>query len=113
MGFWGDRSVLVTGAGGFVGSWLADALCNAGAAVTVVLRDDPVDGNFRLLGLDARTNIVRGDITDQALMDRSINEYDVDTCFHLAAQAIVGAANRAPASTFDSNIRGTWTVLEA
>jgi CDP-glucose 4,6-dehydratase len=113
MGDWSRRSVLVTGAGGFVGSWLAAALADAGASVTVVLRDEPVEGNFKLLGLGSRTNIVRGDITDQALMDRAINEYDIDSCFHLAAQAIVGAANRAPISTFDSNIRGTWTVLEA
>jgi CDP-glucose 4,6-dehydratase len=56
---------------------------------------------------------VRGSISDIALVERAINEYEVDTCFHLAAQAIVGAANRAPLSTFESNIAGTWTVLEA
>jgi CDP-glucose 4,6-dehydratase len=58
-------------------------------------------------------NVVRGSITDIALVERAVNEYEADTCFHLAAQAIVGAANRAPTSTFESNVRGTWVVLEA
>ncbi len=112
-GLWGRRSVLVTGAGGFVGSWLTQALVDRGAQVTVILRDEPVLSNFRILGLPARANVVRGSITDFPLVERAINEYEVDTCFHLAAQAIVGAANRSPLSTFESNIKGTWTVLEA
>ncbi|GAC1476542.1 MAG: GDP-mannose 4,6-dehydratase [Candidatus Dormibacteraceae bacterium] len=105
--------MLVTGAGGFVGSWLAKGLLDAGASVTVILRDEPGLSNFDLLGLASRANIVRGSITDIAVMERAVNEYEVDTCFHLAAQAIVGAANRAPISTFESNVKGTWVVLEA
>jgi CDP-glucose 4,6-dehydratase len=105
--------VLVTGAGGFVGSWLAKALLDAGASVTAILRDEPQLSNFDLLGLAPRVNVVRGSITDIALVERAVNEYEADTCFHLAAQAIVGAANRAPTSTFESNVRGTWVVLEA
>ena len=105
--------MLVTGGGGFVGSWLVEALVERGAAVTVILRDEPGLSNFRLLGLASQVNVVQGSITEYALVQRAVNEYDVDTCFHLAAQAIVGAANRSPLSTFESNIRGTWTVLEA
>ena len=111
--FWQARSVLVTGAAGFVGSWLTQALVERGAAVTVILRDEPGLNNFQLLGLASQVNVVRGSTTDYALVERTFNEYEVDTCFHLAAQAIVGAANRSPLSTFESNIRGAWTVLEA
>jgi CDP-glucose 4,6-dehydratase len=111
--FWPGKSVLVTGAGGFVGSWLAKALVERGAVVTAILRDEPRLTNFGLLGLAGHVNVVRGSIVDAATLERAINEYEVDTVYHLAAQAIVGAANRSPLSTFDSNVRGTWTVLEA
>ncbi len=105
--------MLVTGAGGFVGSWLAKALIDAGANVTVILRDQPDLSNFDLLGLQLQANVLRGSITDLALVERALNEYEVDSCFHLAAQAIVGPANRSPLSTLESNVKGTWVVLEA
>ena len=111
--FWQGRSVLITGAGGFVGSALAEDLVGAGAAVTAILRDRPAVPSPRLLAVIDQVNVVYGSITDYPTVERAINEYEVDTCFHLAAQAIVGAANRSPLSTFESNIRGTWTVLEA
>jgi CDP-glucose 4,6-dehydratase len=110
---WRHRNVLVTGAGGFVGSWLALALVERGARVHVLLRDQPALCNLRLLDLEQHVDIVHGSITDEATVQRVVNEHEVDTVFHLAAQAIVGAANRSPVSTFESNIRGTWTVLEA
>jgi len=110
---WRGRTVFVTGAGGFVGSWLANALVERGSEVTVILRDEPMLSNFRLLGLASRVNVVRGSITDYRLVERILNEYEVDTCFHLAAQAVVGIANRSPLATFESNIKGTWCVLEA
>jgi CDP-glucose 4,6-dehydratase len=113
VSFWRGKSVLVTGAGGFVGSWLANALADRGAIVTAILRDETPLANFDLLRLGERVSVVRGSITDIATVGRALNEYDVDTCFHLAAQAIVGSANRSPLSTWESNIRGTWTVLEA
>lgn len=112
-GAWRGRRALVTGAGGFVGSWLAAALVEAGADVTVVLRDRAASNALGLHGVDDRVNTVYGSISDHDLMERALNEHEVDSVFHLAAQAIVGAANRAPVSTFDSNIRGTWTLLEA
>jgi CDP-glucose 4,6-dehydratase len=111
--FWAGRSVLVTGAGGFVGSWLADALLGFGAGVTAIIRDRPTASNFKLLRLADRVNLVEGSIADQPLVERVLGEYQIDTCFHLAAQAIVGVANRAPASTFESNVKGTWSLLEA
>ncbi|MBI4561185.1 MAG: GDP-mannose 4,6-dehydratase [Candidatus Rokubacteria bacterium] len=113
MSAWRGRSVFVTGAGGFIGSWLAKALVEAGATVTCLLRDQPRISNFTLLGLEGRVNILRGRVEDGGLLARALNEYECDTCFHLAAQAVVGAANRAPLATFETNIKGTWTLLEA
>jgi CDP-glucose 4,6-dehydratase len=110
---WRGRNVLVTGAGGFVGSQLALRLVQLGADVTVILRDETATSNFELLGLGDHVAVVRGSITDYPIVERAINEGAIDTCFHLAAQAIVGIANRSPMSTFESNIRGTWTILEA
>lgn len=111
--FWDGRNVLVTGAGGFVASWLCKALVEAGASVVGVIRDSPAERLLALHGIRDRIGLVHGSTTNYELVERAINEYEIDTCFHLAAQAIVGAANRAPLSTFETNIKGTWNVLEA
>jgi CDP-glucose 4,6-dehydratase len=105
--------VLVTGGHGFLGSWLSKALLEAGAEVVTIRRDEPVLSSLELLGLDRDVATVRGDICQAGLVDRVLNEYDVESVFHLAAQAIVATANRSPISTFEANVRGTWTVLEA
>jgi len=112
-GFWSDRTVLVTGAGGFVGSWLAASLVHGGARVVTILRDSPGEALLQKQGIASDVVILQGSVTDYRLVERALNEYEVDTCFHLAAQAIVSAANRSPISTFEANIQGTWTVLEA
>lgn len=107
------RSVFVTGAYGLLGSWLVKALLEEGARVTVLRRDSVVNSALILEGSEAKVNVVHGDICDALLMDRVVNEYEVAVVFHLAAQTIVGTANTSPVSTFDTNIRGTWTLLEA
>jgi CDP-glucose 4,6-dehydratase len=107
------RSTFVTGAYGLLGSWLVRALLDGGARVTVLKRDETAVSALELEGLEARCAVVHGDCVDAPLMDRAIGEYEVDTVFHLAAQTIVGTAGRAPLSTFETNVRGTWTVLEA
>ena len=107
------RSVFVTGAYGLLGSWLVKALIEQGARTTVLKRDAVVRSALVVEGTERRVNVVHGDICDADLIERAVGEYQVDTVFHLAAQTIVGIANTAPLSTFETNIRGTWTVLEA
>ena len=107
------RSVLVTGAYGLLGSWLTKALLEQGARVTVLRRDDAPASALTLEGSEARCTVVRGDVRDLELLDRVLGEEEVDSVFHLAAQTIVGTAQRSPLSTWETNVRGTWVVLEA
>lgn len=111
--FWQNKSVFVTGANGFVGSWIVKSLLEKKAKVTVLIRDLTSKSNLKYMDVSDKVNTIVGTLSDPSLIDRIMNEYEVDTCFHLAAQAIVGAANRSPVPTFESNIRGTWNVLEA
>jgi CDP-glucose 4,6-dehydratase len=111
--FWSGRPVLVTGAAGFVGSNLTKHLVDNGARVVCLQRDETQPNSLDLLKLRERVSIVRGELEDVELLKRVLNEYEIDAVFHLAAQAIVGAANRSPISTFESNIRGTYMLLEA
>ena len=110
--FWRDRRVVVTGATGFLGSHLTSILVDLGADTIVVARDDVPPTAVMQPWLD-KVTVVRGDVRDQELLERALGEYEVRTVFHLAAQTQVEVANRNPVSTFDSNIRGTWSVLEA
>jgi len=112
-GFWRDRPSLVTGATGLLGGWLTRALLDQGAEVVALIRDWVPQSELLLSCHLKRLKLVRGDVCDPQLVERVIGEYEVDTVFHLAAQTIVGIANRNPLSTFQSNIAGTWTVLEA
>lgn len=107
------RSVFVTGAYGLLGGWLVKSLVDQGIRTTVLKRDGVAASALELEGTERRVNVVRGDIGDLTLMERIMTEYEIDTVFHLAAQSIVGVANRSPVSTFETNIRGTWVVLEA
>lgn len=112
-GFWIDRPVFITGCAGFLGSWLTAALVDAGASVVGLVRDEVPFSELRRAGYRDRIAVVHGDVTEYGLVERALNEYEIDTVFHLAAQTIVTIANRAPHSTFETNIRGTWTLLEA
>jgi len=110
---WQDRPTLVTGATGLVGSWLTRRLREAGADVVCLVRDWIPQSEVVRSGTLDGVKIVRGDICDRDLLERTLGEYEINTVFHLAAQTIVGIANRNPISTFESNITGTWNVLEA
>ena len=111
--FWLDRPTLVTGATGLIGGWLVRRLLDAGAEVVCLVRDWVPQSEFVRSRLIERVKIVRGDVRDQAQLERTLGEYEVDTVIHLAAQTIVGIANRNPVSTFETNITGTWSLLEA
>lgn len=111
--FWQDRRVFVTGATGLVGSWLVRRLLNLGADVVCLVRDTVPQSEFVRSQLMQQVKIVYGDICNQSLMERVLGEYEITTVIHLAAQTIVGIANRNPISTFESNIQGTWVLLEA
>jgi CDP-glucose 4,6-dehydratase len=112
-GFWKDRSVFVTGGTGFLGSHLCAELLSAGARIVALVRDQVHDGMLKTSGTLDRINVVHGDLSSLSTLERTVGEYEVDTVFHLAAQAIVGVANRNPVSTFEINIQGTWNLLEA
>jgi CDP-glucose 4,6-dehydratase len=107
------RSVLVTGAYGLLGGWLVRALLDAGARVTVLRRDELPRSPLLVMGLEPSVTVVHGDICDPGLIERALAEHEVQDVFHLAAQTIVLTANRSPVSTFETNIRGSWLVLEA
>lgn len=107
------RSVFVTGAYGMLGAWLVRALLDRGAAVTVLRRDHVRASMLRLDGLEDQCSVVQGDLVDAGVVERAIGEYECDTVFHLAAQTIVGTANRSPVSTFETNVRGTWLLMDA
>ncbi|MDQ6654142.1 MAG: GDP-mannose 4,6-dehydratase [Acidobacteriota bacterium] len=111
--FWLDRPTFVTGATGLIGGSLVRRLVEAGADVVCLVRDWVPQSPLVSGGLLEKVKVVRGEVNDQELMERALGEYEVDTVIHLAAQTIVGIANRNPVSTFDTNIRGTWSVLEA
>jgi len=112
-GFWRDRPTLVTGGSGLVGGWLLRSLLDQGADVVCLMRDWVPQSECVRAGLLDRLKVVRGDVRDQELLERVLGEYEIDTVIHLAAQTIVGIANRNPVATFDTNIRGTWCLLEA
>lgn len=111
--FWQDRSTLVTGATGLLGSWLSRRLLGLGADVVCLIRDWVPQSELVSTRLIEQMKIIRGDVRDQSLLERILGEYEIQTVFHLAAQTIVPVANRNPVSTFETNIGGTWALLEA
>lgn len=111
--FWQDRPVFVTGASGLVGGFVVKQLLDRGANVISLVRDWVPDAELMQSECIDRITTVRGELEDQALLERVLNEYEIRTVLHLAAQAIVGVANRNPVSTYESNVRGTWCLLEA
>lgn len=111
--FWKNRAVFVTGCSGLLGAWLSQKLIHAGADVVGLVRDHVSQSRFHRDGIADRMTLVRGSLEEYSVLERSLNEYEIETVFHLGAQPIVGAANRNPLSTFEANIRGSWQLLEA
>jgi CDP-glucose 4,6-dehydratase len=113
MSFWKNRTAFVSGATGFIGAHVARLLVERGARAVCLQRDAVRANALDLFDLRQRVTVVQGQLEDYALLERILNEYEIEAVFHLAAQAVVGAANRSPLSTFESNIRGTYFLLEA
>src|SRR3989442_14902770 len=111
--FWRDRLTFVTGATGLLGGCVVRQLLKLGADVICLVQDLGQQSELSRLPNCEKVKVVRGDIKDQALLERTLAEYKIDTVIHLAAQTIVGVANRNPVSTFETNIRGTWSQLDA
>jgi len=111
--FWQDRPTLVTGATGLLGGWLVRRLLEAEADVVCLVRDWVPQSEFVRTRLNDRVKVVTGDVRSQSLLERVLGEYEIDTVIHLAAQTIVSIANRNPVSTLETNIAGTWAMLEA
>ena len=110
---WSSRRVLVTGASGFVGSWLVKALLAQKATVVVLIRDIDHHSELMRSGAYKQVAVVNGCLEEFGALERCINKFEIDSVFHLAAQAIIGAALRNPLPTFEANIRGTYHLLEA
>jgi CDP-glucose 4,6-dehydratase len=111
--FWRDRRVFVTGATGLVGGWLIRRLLEAEADVVCLIRDWTPNSELYQSRMIDKVTAVSGDLCDQAVLERALGEFEINTVMHLAAQTIVGIANRNPVSTFEANIGGTWKLLEA
>jgi CDP-glucose 4,6-dehydratase len=111
--FWQDRPTFVTGGTGLVGSWLIRRLVEAGADVVCLVRDWVPQSELVRKGYIEKVKVVRGDVRDRDMLERALGEFEIDTVIHLAAQTIVTIANRNPISTFETNIAGTWNILEA
>jgi CDP-glucose 4,6-dehydratase len=113
VSFWTDRPVFVTGATGLLGSHIVAELLARGAAPVCLVRDEVPASLFNTDGLDRRVVVVRGELGDHALLERALGEHEIDTVLHLGAQTIVGTASRNPLSTWESNVRGSYLLLEA
>ncbi len=113
MGFWTDRNVFVTGATGLLGSHMVAELVARGANVVCLVRDQVSQSHFARLKMEDKTVIVRGKLEDYDLLERALNEHEIETVMHLGAQTIVGTAKRNPLSTWEANVRGTYNLLEA
>jgi CDP-glucose 4,6-dehydratase len=111
--FWKNKNVFVTGSTGLLGSFLVEELIGQGGNVTCLLRDWVPSSKLIAQGMMDHINVVHGELEDLPVLVRTLNEYEIDSVFHLGAQTIVGTASRSALSTFESNIKGTWNLLEA
>ena len=113
MSFWKGKSVLVTGATGLVGSWLVNELLKEGAGVTALVLDSDPSSQLIRSGDVEKISVVNGNLNNYQDVTRAMFTNECSTVIHLGAQTIVGTALLDPLSTFESNIKGSWNLLEA
>src|SRR3989344_1557381 len=111
--FWKNKRVFVTGANGFLGSHLIKALVGKGVRPFALVYEENPGSVFEQENLAEKSHVIRGDVRDLSLLRRIFRERQIDVVFHLAAQAIVDQAINDPLGTFETNIQGTWNILEA
>jgi CDP-glucose 4,6-dehydratase len=111
--YWADKRVLVTGATGMVGSWLTRWLVDAGAYTVAFISDSDPQSELIRSGYVRRCSVIQGRLENYDDVERAVNNHEIDSIFHLGAQPIVGAADRSPRHTFESNIQGTWNILDS
>jgi CDP-glucose 4,6-dehydratase len=110
---WVNKNVFVTGCTGLLGSWLTEELIKSEANVVALVRDHVPRSRIYSEAIIDKLNVISGSLEDYYVIERALNEYEIEIVFHLAAQTIVPIANNNPLSTFESNIKGTWVLLEA
>jgi CDP-glucose 4,6-dehydratase len=111
--FWKGRNVLVTGINGFIGGNLAGALVSNQANVFGIIRNHKPSTFLEYEKLSERVTLIQGSLCDKDLLEQIISEEQIEFIFHLAAQVEVGIAVTNPFITFETNVRGTYTLLEA
>ena len=110
--FWKNKNVFITGVAGFVGSNLAKNLLENEANIIGLTQNKKINSLLYFEKIDKRINLILGNITDKELLKSIFIKYNIDICFHLAAQVEVGSALKYPYLTWETNIRGTYTLLE-
>ena len=110
--FWKNKNVFITGVAGFVGSNLAKNLVQNGANVIGLTKSKKVESLLFFENIDKKINLIFGEITNKELLKSIFLKFDIHICFHLAAQVEVGSANKYPFLTWETNVRGTYTLLE-
>lgn len=110
---WKESRVFITGVDGFVGSHLAKRFLSLGASVGGVLHKPVQEGESGLLvwGIADRVKTYIGDIANERFVEYALNDFNPHWIFHLAAQSIVTKAQRSPFLTYETNIKGTYSLL--
>jgi len=110
---WSGKNVFVTGATGLVGSILVKTITDFGANVSALIFDSPADSELVQSGLINKLNLYNGNISDYQVVSRALVQSEPDFIFHLGAQTIVGKGLIDPKGTLETNVQGTWNILEA
>lgn len=110
---WKNKIIFITGANGFLGSHLTcEALARKAKVIALIKEEIPLS-LFSIENLNKKVKLLKGDLKDSHLINAVFKENKIDLCLHVAAQAIVGIANKSPIGTLKTNIEGTWNILEA
>jgi len=111
--FWNNKNVFITGINGFVGGNLAKLLLSKGANVYGLIKTYDHTSLIFYSNMAEEITLINGNLVDKELLKTFFIENEIDICYHLAAQVEVGVAAKYPYSTWETNVRGTYSLLEA